>query len=238
MNLFYHPSIAPGNDQEIAFSKEESRHIIKALRKKEGDFLEVTNGDGYIFSTEIISLTPKECIVSARKVTVVPPSPYNLHMAVAPTKNNDRYEWFLEKATEIGIQQITPIICEHSERKVVKKERFERIIESAMKQSLKAHKPKLDDACSFTEFMKSIENKNHTKLIAYCGEGFKSTLKEVVSKGTDIIILIGPEGDFSYKEFELALANDFKGITLGNSRLRTETAAITACHAISFLNFS
>ncbi len=236
MNLFYHPNISLENGSEVIFDKDESRHIAKVLRKKEGDLLEVTDGKGTFFKVQIDSLMPKQCVASIQSSESVPPLPYKLHMAVAPTKNNDRFEWFLEKATEIGIHRITPIICEHSERKVIKKDRLERIVESAMKQSLKAHKPILDDAQSFVDFLKETEGKSFKKMIAFCGDGDKISLKKGVSQGENALIMIGPEGDFSYREFELALQNGYEGITLGNSRLRTETAAIVACHSISFLN--
>ncbi|MDC8004169.1 16S rRNA (uracil(1498)-N(3))-methyltransferase [Aureisphaera galaxeae] len=235
MNLFYHPNIDTSTT-EIVFDKEESRHIAKVLRKKEGDLLDVTNGKGNFFSVEIVSLMPKQCLAIVKDSRTIGPLPYQLHMAVAPTKNNDRFEWFLEKATEIGIHRITPIICEHSERRVIKKDRFERIIESAMKQSLKAHKPILEDAVAFNEFIESQKGSQSKNLMAFCGAVEKSTLKQQVAKNESVVILIGPEGDFSYKEYELAKQYGFEVITLGNSRLRTETAAIAACHGISFLH--
>ncbi|GAB5399459.1 MAG: 16S rRNA (uracil(1498)-N(3))-methyltransferase [Aureisphaera sp.] len=235
MNLFYHPNIE-STTGEVTFDKEESRHIAKALRKKEGDLLHVTNGNGTLFTVEIISLMPKQCLAIVKDTSHVAQLPYKLHMAVAPTKHNDRFEWFLEKATEIGIHRITPIICEHSERRVIKKDRFERIIESAMKQSLKAYKPHLEDAINFKEFIALQKGDTSKKLIAYCGDVKKQSIKELVTKEEDVTLLIGPEGDFSHMEFELALKNSFQSTTLGVSRLRTETAAIVGCHSISFLN--
>ena len=155
-------------------------------------------------------------------------------MAVAPTKMNERYEWFLEKATEIGIQEITPIICEHSERKVIKTERFLKIIESAMKQSLHYYLPKLNEPISFKEFAK--KEQNGQKFIAHCEETDKKSLKNELKLNTDCTILIGPEGDFSVKEIQLALDNQYIPVSLGNTRLRTETAAIVACHSVVFAN--
>jgi 16S rRNA (uracil1498-N3)-methyltransferase len=161
-------------------------------------------------------------------------APFQLHLVVAPTKMNDRYEWFLEKATEIGIQEITPIICDRSERKVINIERFEKIILSAMKQSNELYLPKLNPTISFKEFMKH-KNKG-LQLIAHCEETDKKTLKSVLQSNTDVTVLIGPEGDFSEKEIALALEQNYIPVSLGNTRLRTETAAVVACHSVVFFN--
>jgi 16S rRNA (uracil1498-N3)-methyltransferase len=235
VNLFYHSHINP-TDQQITFGKEESRHITKVLRYKEGTILNITNGKGYLFTAELMSITPKQCIAIIKEFTLTPELPYQLHMAVAPTKSNDRFEWFLEKATEIGIHKITPIFCDHSERMVIKPERYEKIIESAMKQSLKAYKPILATEVSFSEFMKRSKGIDATKCIAHCQDSVKVSLNSIVQPGKDILMLIGPEGGFSYKEIELALANNFNEISLGGSRLRTETAAIVACTHVSLSN--
>ncbi|MCF6308572.1 MAG: 16S rRNA (uracil(1498)-N(3))-methyltransferase [Flavobacteriaceae bacterium] len=235
MQLFYNPSITE-NFKEILFDKEESRHIFKVFRKKEGDQLMLTNGKGYFFKVKLLQSNPKHCVAKVISVENKEPLPYYLHLAVAPTKLNDRYEWFLEKATEIGISEITPIICEHSERKVVKLERFEKKIQSAMKQSLHAYLPKINEAISIKDFLKNqIENSNQ-KLIAHCEETDKKTLKSVLNKGQSTILLIGPEGDFSVNEIQLAIEVGFVPVSLGNTRLRTETAAIVACHSIAFVN--
>jgi len=159
---------------------------------------------------------------------------HKLHLAVAPTKMNDRYEWFLEKATEIGIYEITPIICDRSERKIINPERFEKIILSAMKQCNQMFLPKLNPAISMKEFIKR-ENSGE-KLIAHCEETNKKSLKSILKAKTDYTILIGPEGDFSNKEIELALENNYIPVSLGETRLRTETAAIVACHSVVFIN--
>ena len=162
------------------------------------------------------------------------PSKFHLHLAVAPTKMNDRFEWFLEKATEIGIHEITPIICDRSERKVVNSERFDKIILTAMKQSNVLFLPKLNAAMTFKEF---IKHKNEGfQLIAHCEETNKKTLKSVLEPNQNVTLLIGPEGDFTEKEIELALAGDYIPVSLGNTRLRTETAAIVACHSVVFIN--
>lgn len=235
MQLFYQPDISE-TSKDVVFTREESKHISRVLRKKEGDLLNITNGNGDLFEVELAFNDPKKCqaiILNSKKLE---PLPYHLHMAVAPTKINDRFEWFLEKATEIGIHKITPIICDHSERKAIKPERYEKIIESAMKQSLKAYKPILAPQVSFSEFMKQSKGINATKCIAHCQESVKVSLNSMVQPEEDIVMLIGPEGDFSYKEIELAVANSFNEISLGGSRLRTETAAIVACTHVSLCN--
>lgn len=233
MQLFYTSEIN-SSISEFSFDKEESKHIVKVLRKKEGDILHVTNGLGFLFITEIILASEKKCTVKINTIEEQPRTDFNLHLAVAPTKMNERYEWFLEKATEIGIHEITPIICDHSERKVIKTERFDKIIQSAMKQSNQFYLPKLNDPISFKDFI----NQKHSGLlfIAHCEETQKKLLKEVIQPNEKYTILIGPEGDFSEKEIVIALQNNFIPVSLGNTRLRTETAAIVACHSIVFAN--
>ena len=233
MQLFYNPDINI-NSSEFSFDKEESKHISKVLRKKEGDILFVTNGLGNLFHSEIILASEKKCTVKITKTETQKPTEFYTHIAVAPTKMNERFEWFLEKSTEIGIHEITPIICDHSERKLIKTERFDKIIQSAMKQSNQFYLPKLNEPISFKDF---INKKNDGVLcIAHCEETNKILLKEIARPKTKHTILIGPEGDFSTKEIELALKNDYIPISLGNTRLRTETAALVACHSIVFSN--
>jgi len=235
VNLFYQKKITP-TATEIIFDKEESRHIHKVLRKSEGDILHITNGEGTLFTTEISNSNPKKCIVTVLKTEQQKPISYNLHMAVAPTKLNDRFEWFLEKATEIGITEITPVICDHSERKVIKKERYEKIIISAMKQSLSCYLPKLNDAIPFSEFI-ALPHGEKFKGIAHCEEfKNKEKLKDCIKPNSSLLLLIGPEGDFSTNEINEALSNDFTAITLGSRRLRTETAAIVASNTIAVYN--
>ena len=226
MQLFYCPELL--NDASF-LSKEESSHCFKVLRKKVGDHIHVIDGVGGFYEAEITIASQKKVIFNVIKKWNQPQNPYSLHIAIAPTKNNDRFEWFLEKATEIGIDEVTPIICEHSERKMIKNERMEKIIISAAKQSLKSKLPKINKVTSFNDFM----NKKHSShcFIAHCLSSQKNKLKnEVVSEST---ILIGPEGDFSTLEVEVALKNNFIPISLGSSRLRTETAGVIACHTIA-----
>tara|TARA_R110002074_G_scaffold130116_1_gene271534 strand:- start:178 stop:882 length:705 start_codon:yes stop_codon:yes gene_type:complete len=233
MQLFYNPNISE-SDTSFNFDKEESRHIVKALRKKTGDKLHITNGNGWLFEAELTLAGIKHCSVDIISKSLQPKRNYNLHLAVAPTKINDRYEWFIEKATEIGVETITPIICDHSERKVIKKERFEKIIQSAMKQSLQCYLPKLNTPITLKDFMN--QEFSELSFIAHCEETDKKALKSLLKKNQDCLILIGPEGDFSVKEIEIALQHNFIPVTLGETRLRTETAAIAACHSVAFVN--
>lgn len=235
MNLFYQPTITY-DTSEIVFSKEESRHISKVLRKDTGDIIQVTNGIGDLFICELLSTDKKKCIAIIKEKKSSPLTSYRLHLAVAPTKLNDRYEWFLEKATEIGITTITPIICDHSERKIIKAERYEKILVSAMKQSLDFYKPVLNDAILFSKFITQSHPETN-KYIAHCEESQPRLLfKNAIQKQEDVLIIIGPEGDFSNTEIEQSIKQGFKPVSLGDKRLRTETAAIVACHSVSFVN--
>ena len=231
MQLFYHPDVSR-EDRQVQFPKDESKHIVKVLRKKEGDRLYLTNGKGVIFETQLQMTGINSCIAEIVSFKEIPPAPYHLHLAVAPTKMNDRFEWFLEKATEIGIQEITPLICEHSERKVVKLERFERVLQSAMKQSLHSFLPVLNQPVSFSDF---LEHKfDGQKFIAHCEDGKdKVSLKSQLQTNSPVTILIGPEGDFSLGEIQKALEKGWQPVSLGESRLRTETAAIVASHTVA-----
>jgi 16S rRNA (uracil1498-N3)-methyltransferase len=233
MQLFYNPEINESS-QFFSFDKEESKHIIKVLRKKDTDILFVTNGLGFLFKTEITLASDTKCTVKIISFEKENPSPYQLHLVVAPTKMNDRFEWFLEKATEIGISEITPIICDHSERKQIKTDRFDKIILSAMKQSNQLYLPKLNEPIAFKEFIKT--KNDGLLLIAHCEEQDKKSLKDILKPNESITMLIGPEGDFSLKEIQLALDHNYIPVSLGKTRLRTETAAIVACHSVAFVN--
>ena len=234
MQLFYNPEISE-KDKQVIFSRDESRHISKVLRKSEGDAVTITNGKGMLFHGELIQADAKQCIVKITSSEIQPAPPYYLHMLVAPTKMNDRYEWFLEKAMEIGVHEITPIICEHSERKIVKLNRFERVLQSAMKQSLHFRMPKLNEPIQFSEMIDS--DLEGDKFIAHCEEeNEKVYLQKHLKPKTKTNILIGPEGDFSHSEIENALHNQWIPVSLGDSRLRTETAAIVACHTVALTN--
>lgn len=234
MQLFYNSEINT-TSQQFTFDKTESRHIVRVLRKKEGDTIFITNGQGDLFTSEIEIANDKRCLVNILECkSYTKPWSYYLHIAIAPTKLNDRFEWFLEKATEIGIDEITPVICDHSERKVLKLDRMEKIVHSAAKQSLKFHFPKLNEPKTFNEFINS--EFNGQLFIAHCEETSKKSLKSALKSTENTTILIGPEGDFSSKEIQQSLEHNFIPVSLGASRLRTETAGIVAVHSVAFVN--
>lgn len=238
MELFYSRDIEGGF---CRLDQDESGHCIKVLRHRSGDEISVIDGCGTLYRCRITSDSHKgvEAAVLSSEEGWGGHS-YRLHLAVCPTKNNDRYEWFAEKACEIGFDELSPIIGEHSERKVLKTPRVEKILVSAAKQSLKAAVPAVNGPVSVKEFIKSVEGeKDALKLIAYCFEDERvprRSIKEVLGsyEGADIIVMIGPEGDFSHSEAEAALAAGFIPVHLGESRLRTETAALTAAASVYF----
>jgi 16S rRNA (uracil1498-N3)-methyltransferase len=234
MQLFYNQELSASSKQ-ITFDKIESKHIVRVLRKKENDILKITNGKGYLFDAKISFASDKKCTADIISITKKnKPWNYYLHIAIAPTKNNDRIEWFLEKATEIGIDEITPLICSNSERRVVKIKRFEKIIQSAMKQSLKYTLPKINAPKKFDDFIN--QNLEGTICIAHCEKQEKKSLKSIVKPSEKVTILIGPEGDFSSEEIKKALFKNYIPLSLGNRRLRTETAALVAVSGVSFMN--
>ena len=233
MQLFYNPDL-DGSYMQLFLSEEESKHVVRVLRKKEGDRLEITNGQGMRFSVEIMDSNPKKCLLEVREYQKKPEPTYTLHMAVAPTKTNERFEWFLEKATEIGVSRITPLLCERSERKQIKWERYEKIIIAAMKQSLRDYKPELDPLTPFTDFIQN--HSTGARFIAHCDRGEKREFKRVVQPDHPLTLLIGPEGDFSPSEIKQALMQGYTSVSLGNSRLRTETAAIVGCTIVAMRN--
>jgi 16S rRNA (uracil1498-N3)-methyltransferase len=232
MNVFYAAEI----EGDTAFLGEvESGHAIRVLRMNKGDEAIITDGKGGWFTGMIENTHLKKCTIR------IISSQYNfekrnywLTMAVAPTKNSDRMEWFLEKATEIGIDHFVPIKCSFGERKNINLARLEKIALSAMKQSLKAWLPEISEMVSFGDFI--AQPFKGKKLIAHCYPGQKPHLKNVVNPGENVLVLIGPEGDFSIEEVKLAVENGFQEISLGQSRLRTETAALVACHTVALVN--
>ena len=233
MQQFYTPDI----DADIkthAFNENESKHIARVLRKKSGDTIRLTNGKGLILYGILEVTSPKHCSITITTTEFVNTPETYVHMAVAPTKNMDRFEWFLEKATELGVQRITPILCDRSERKQLKTERCEKIIEAALKQSLRAHKPILDPLTP----LKELNTSASISCIAHCENTDKEKLQRVVNQQSNVCILIGPEGDFSKKEITWAKELGIKAVDLGNVRLRTETAALVACHTVLLINES
>jgi 16S rRNA (uracil1498-N3)-methyltransferase len=237
MNLFYTPGISADT---YILNEEESRHCIKVLRLQNGDIIHSVDGKGGFYTSQIIEEHPKKCMIRILEVKKdFGKRTFFLHIAIAPTKNIERFEWFLEKATEIGIDEISPLICEHSERKEIKNERLEKVILSAAKQSIKAYFPKLNTTISFKSLVKT--DFNGQKFIAHCSKSQNDTnekphLKFAYKQGQNVLILIGPEGDFSPAEIRLALENGFTEISLGTNRLRTETAALVACNTVNLVN--
>lgn len=231
MALFYVPDIAGGWE----LSDEEAAHALRVLRLAVGDALDVTDGRGNLYRTEVASIAGKHCYVKAVEPVVLPKN-WNgtFHLAIAPTKNMDRIEWLAEKATEIGLDAITFLNCRFSERKVVKTERVERIVVSAMKQSLKYCKPVVGEMTDFKRFI--AEERPGAKFIAHCYDSERVLLKEVLQPEEDVTILVGPEGDFSPEEVELAVKAGYRPVSLGSSRLRTETAGLAACHTFILKN--
>lgn len=230
--IFFAPDIFENNE----LPAEEAQHCVRVLRKREGEDIWITDGKGFFYDAQIAVASQKHCIVNISN-TIKPPRlrSFNLQIAFAPTKNIDRIEWFAEKATEIGIDCFSPILCRFSERKEMKLPRIRKILISAMKQSQKAVLPQLDELQTFEKFIK--QDFQGRKFIAHCYKGEKSLLKDTYKKGENALILIGPEGDFSEQEVESAIKAGFAPISLGESRLRTETAALVACHSIHALNW-
>lgn len=231
MHVFYTPDI----QRKAELPEEEAQHCTRVLRLTTGDEITLTDGKGNFYRAEITTATHKRCLVTIKETIFQEPLwPCHLHIAMAPTKNMDRNEWFAEKATEIGMDELTFLNCRFSERKVIKTERIEKILVSAIKQSLKARIPLLNEMTDFDKFI--TQDFKGQKFIAHCYEGEKPPLKEVLQKGEDALVLIGPEGDFSEEEVAKAIQQGFVPISLGKSRLRTETAALVACHTMNLLN--
>lgn len=233
MHLFYTPAI---NGDIYTLSEDESKHCIKVLRLQNSDTIYLVDGVGCLYTTQIIDNHPKRCVVKVVKKQVdYGKRPHHLHIAIAPTKNNDRLEWFLEKATEIGVDTITPLVCEHSERIIVKEDRLQKVVVSAIKQSIKAYLPVINPLTSFKDFIQ--QPFNGQKFIAHCNEDFtREPFIKALQPQQDTLLLIGPEGDFSAKEIQQCYDSNFKGVILSTSRLRTETAALHACSIFNGIN--
>lgn len=233
MQVFYSPDISKNI---YTLDENESKHIIRVLRMKKGSSVKLIDGRGNLYEGIIDDPNPKSCSILINKKTEnYEKRNYKLHIAISPLKNQDRFEWFVEKSVEIGVDEITPLICKNTEKQSVKPERLEKIIVSAMKQSLKAYRTVLNDPTEFNEFIlrRHVEN----PMIAHCNNDFeKHNLQNVCKKGDNTLILIGPEGDFNTEEIESATAQGFHSVHLGTSRLRTETAGVAACHSIYFIN--
>lgn len=228
MNLFYAPGLSGST---YMLDENESKHAVQVLRLKVTDKIRLMDGNGNFYDAEILSAHPKKCEVTISSSTTVSSRKLHLHIAVAPTKMNDRLEWFLEKATEIGVDEITPVICERSERRATNHERFDKVIVTAMKQSLQPFKPILHEQQTLSAFL----NESPPGFIAHCAEGERMELKKCSFHSPQVTILIGPEGDFTNSEIDAAIAAGWIPVSLGTSRLRTETAALVAVHTVNLL---
>ena len=233
MYLFYCPDI----EKQQTLSEEESAHCVRVLRYSVGDEILITDGRGTTYTARITNPHPKHCdfeILSREKQE--PHHAFHLHIAVAPTKNIERMEWAIEKCVEIGVNEITPLLCRFSERKQLRTDRLEKIILSAAKQSLTPYLPVLHNLTPYDDFIQSQRQSQSQKFIAHCYKDEKRLLKDEIERGRDVLVLIGPEGDFSEQEVADALAQGFIPVSLGNSRLRTETASVVACHTAVLIN--
>jgi 16S rRNA (uracil1498-N3)-methyltransferase len=232
MNVFYLPDAQIGT---ISFPEEESKHIVRVLRMKEGDSFCVTDGNGSLYDAELIDAHPKRAMANlSNQRNGYDIREFKVSIAIAPTKLNERTEWFLEKATEIGVDEVKLFSSYHSERRVANVDRFKKIVISAMKQSVKSKMPIVEDMVSFDKLVK--QNYDGQKFIAWIDDDIKEQLCDLYKKGENALVLIGPEGGFSKEEVALAKENGFVPVSLGEARLRTETAAVVACHTIQLIN--
>ncbi len=233
MQLFYNPQLEE-ETKNFTFDSFESKHMVKVLRKNIGDKLQITNGRGLFLFGTVTDNNPKACAVKITNYKKIYPTKHRLHMVVAPTKMNDRYEWFLEKATEIGVHEITPVLCDRAERKTIKIERFQKVIQSAMKQSVQAYLPKLNPLVTLKEFLQQPQE--GLLFMAHCEDTERFELKRNIAPDRPTTILIGPEGDFTKNEIKMAKEKGYVPVSMGKTRLRTETAAIVACATVALTN--
>lgn len=230
MNLFYQPNIPNG----VHFlDPEESRHCIKVLRHRSGETIQITDGKGSFYTANIEKADASQCTFSILNQEEVTPLPYSIHIGISPTKNAERIEWFVEKATEFGVQEISLINCDHTERTYLKKERLDKVAISAMKQSLKARVPLIHEPRKFNTLVDVVGDQ---KFIAFVDHTNPLHLYQTALPQKNYLVLIGPEGDFSSEELSLALNAGYQKVSLGNSRLRTETAGLAACHILNLIN--
>lgn len=231
VNLFYQPLIPEG---VLTLDSEESKHCVRVLRKGVGDIIRITDGKGRFYNAKITTADPRACAFIIDETIQEAKKNYYIHIAISPTKNADRIEWFVEKSVELGIDKITLLDCDNTERSYIKTERLEKLAISAMKQSLKASIPTLSPLTKFSEFIGTVSEKQ--RFIAYVDTANPLHLKGAATAGNSYVVLIGPEGDFSAEELSTALSNRFIKVSLGTSRLRTETAGIAACHILNLIN--
>ncbi|SMB98930.1 protein of unknown function DUF558 [Hymenobacter roseosalivarius DSM 11622] len=228
-HTFYAPELTTAT---YLLPEDESKHAVRVLRLTAGDTVELVDGVGGIFQAEVAEANPKRCLLRVTSEQRVPRRAYAVHVAVAPTKNLDRMEWLVEKATEIGIDRLTFLRCARSERRELKLDRLEKIAVSALKQSGQAWLPQLDEMTDFAAFLEGVAPE--TTFIAHLAAGERIALAQVAARGANCCILIGPEGDFTPAEIQTALARGIQPVTLGESRLRTETAALAAVFIANF----
>lgn len=232
MNVFYLPEAQIGN---VSFPEEESKHIVKVLRMQEGDRFCVTDGKGSLYDAELIDSHPKRAVANlSNQREGYDNKNFKLSIAIAPTKLNERTEWFLEKATEIGIDEVKLFASYHSERRIANVDRYKKIVIAAMKQSVKSKMPEIKEMQPFDKLVK--QDFDGQKFIAWIDDDVTEQLCNLYQKGSNALVLIGPEGDFSKEEVELAKEYGFIPVSLGNARLRTETAAVVACHTVQLIN--
>jgi 16S rRNA (uracil1498-N3)-methyltransferase len=231
VNLFYQPLIP----QDVFYlDQEESKHCVKVLRRVKDDALKITDGKGNFYDAVITKADPQQCQFQIKEKTAGPIKNFFVHIAISPTKNPERIEWFVEKAVELGIDEISFVHCQTTERPFIKIERLEKVAISAMKQSLKATLPKVNDLIKLDNLIK--QSKKVEKFIAYVDHSNPVHLKNAATSASDYLVLIGPEGDFSDGELTQAIQQGFQKVSLGNSRLRTETAGLAACHILNLIN--
>jgi len=233
MHVFYAPDVSGAT---YILDERESRHIIKVLRMKKGAIVKLIDGKGNLYEGIITDADQRKCTIGIVSVTKdFEKRSYSLHIAISPLKNAERFEWFVEKSVEIGIDEITPLICRNTEKPGMKTERIQNIIISAMKQSLKAKEPILNLPCLFSDFVK--QKHDGVLMIASCNHTIeRNNIADIYTKGLPAVVLIGPEGDFSEEETAMAVKKGIIPVHLGNSRLRTETAGVAACHSVYFIN--
>jgi 16S rRNA (uracil1498-N3)-methyltransferase len=230
VNLFYQPLIDEGI---LYLDEDESRHCIKVLRKQSGDPIDLTDGKGYFYRAQIVRADPRQCAFTITEKSKQDRKPFGIQIAIAPTKNTDRMEWFVEKAVEVGVDKISLIECRNSERTYLKTGRLVKVAVAAMKQSLKAILPAIEDAIPVEQFIKSA---TADKFIAHVDAANPVLLKDAAQPGRQYVVLIGPEGDFTNDELATATSQGFTKVSLGSSRLRTETAGFAACHILNLIN--
>ena len=231
MNLFYQPLLPQGIHY---LDEEESRHCVKVLRRRNGDPIRITDGAGNFYEAVIVDANPAKCVFSVRETTSSTPPTHSIHIAIAPTKNPDRIEWFVEKVTELGIDKISLITTEHTEKSFIKRERLVKMAISAMKQSLKARLPVISELITFASCLEGTAEAQ--RFIAHVDQQNPLQLLHAAKPQLSTLVLIGPEGDFSREEVAMATDHGFVKVGLGKSRLRTETAGVAACHILNLVN--